>query len=622
MTKFLAELRRRNIFRVAAAYLVVGWLVMQVVATIGSAAGMPDWTDSFALILLVTGFPIVLFIAWAFELTPEGLKPTPASEDAAGAAPQKLRALDIAIAAGLGLVVLMLAWQMLAPRTAVPPAPVSTADAATTEGVSVAVLPFVDLSQAGDQEYFSDGISEEILNVLVRIPGLSVAGRTSSFAYKGRNEDLRTIGEELGVNHVLEGSVRRSGSRLRITAQLIRSEDGFHIWSETYDREIADIFDIQDEIAAAVATELAISLGLEIERPDATRTDDIEAYELYLRARPLYLDRTAESTSQAAALLTAVIARDPEFSPAWSSLAGVYQVYEYYQPNASQQLKALWRQASREAANRAIALNPRDAEAWAYRGEAEAGATDKIAAFQSFDRAVELAPNDASVLDRVAQNLNYTGYFAEAVALARRAVTLDPQVPIYHFTLGRAVSGMGENDRAEPYLAEALRLNPRFMHGYMARIDRRIKTGDLAGAQAIMASMLEMVPEHALRDEPYQAFVEARTHEDLMAVAENSPADFVGWSLRRWTLSIAGETEAMLVDWNAVLDAAEPRELFLFLHGSLPGARNDPRWKAQIRRAGILALWRERGFPAQCRPLPAVNGQDDDFECDAWEGID
>jgi TolB-like protein len=617
MNQLLAELRRRNVFRVAAAYLVVGWLVMQVVATIGAAAGMPDWTDSFALILLVTGFPIVLFIAWAFELTPDGLKPTSASEDAADAAPQKLRAFDVAIAAGLGLVILMLGWQQLAPRDVVP---VPAADMAATSddaAPSVAVLPFVDLSEAGDQEFFSDGISEEILNVLVRLPGLSVAGRTSSFAFKGRNEDLREIGEALGVNHVLEGSVRRSGTRLRITAQLIRSSDGFHIWSETYDREQADIFDIQDEIAAAVATELAISLGLEIERADATRTDDIQAYELYLRGRQLYLDRTADSTSRAAALLTTAIARDPEYSPAWSTLAGVYQVYEFYQPNASEQLKSLWRQASREAANRAIALNPRDAEAWAYRGEAEAGAWDKIAAFQSFDRAVELAPNDASVLDRVAQNVTYAGYFAEAEALARRAVALDPQVAIYHFTLARAAGGLSDNARGEPHFAEALRLNPTFMHGYMALIDRRIKTGDLAGAQAVMATMLERVPEGALRDEPYRAFVEARTREDLLAVVEALRVDFVGWPLRRWALSIAGETEAMLTEWNAMLDASEPRQIFLFLNASFPGVRNDPRWKAQIRRAGILALWRERGFPAQCRPL-----EGDDFECDAWEGIE
>ncbi|WP_420434194.1 tetratricopeptide repeat protein [Hyphobacterium sp.] len=612
----LSELRRRNVFRVAAAYLVVGWLLVQVTSVAIPALRMPDWTDTLVFFLLLIGFPVAVLLAWAFEMTPEGMKLTVSVPEDQSIAPKTGRKLDYAIAGGLALLIVVIVWQQLASPGGLTERPLA-ARSGTDDGASVAVLPFADMSENGDQAYFADGISEEILNVLVRIPDLQVAGRTSSFAFRGQDQDLREIGSALNVSHVLEGSVRRSGTRLRITAQLIRSTDGFHLWSETYDREIADIFDIQDEIAAAVASEMAISLGLESERADATRTDDIEAYELYLRARPLYLDRTADSISRAAALLTAVVARDPEFSPAWSTLAGVYQVNEFYQPNASQQLKALWRQASREAANRAIALNPRDAEAWAYRGEAEAGAWDTIAAFESFDRALELAPNDASVLDRVAQNLNYAGYFAEAEPLARRAVALDPQFAIYHFTLGRAVGGLSDNDRGEPHLAEALRVNPGFMHGYMALIDRRIKTGDLAGAQAVMARMLERVPESALRDEPYRAFVEARTREDLLAVAEASPIDFVGWSLGRWALSIAGETEPMLAEWNAMLDATEPRQFFLFLNAAFPGVRNDPRWKAQIRRTGTLALWRERGFPAQCRPL-----EGDDFECDAWEGIE
>lgn len=615
MTALLTELRRRNVFRVAAAYLVVGWVLIQVVSLIADPLGLPDWTDTFFIVLLAVGFPVALLLAWAFEMTPEGMKLTVAVPEAQSIASKTARRLDYAIVAGLVVLAGVIVWQQMAsPRAS---SGTELAAGFSSDARSVAVLPFADMSEDGDQAYFADGISEEILNVLVRIPDLQVAGRTSSFAFRGQDQDLREIGSALNVSHVLEGSVRRSGTRLRITAQLIRSTDGFHIWSETYDREIADIFDIQDEIAAAVAGELAISLGLEIERADATRTDDIEAYELYLRARPLYLDRTASSLSRAAALLTAVIARDPEFSPAWSTLAGVYQVYEFYQPNASAQLKALWRQTSREAAHRAITLNPRDAEAWAYRGEAEAVAWDTIAAFESFDRAVELAPNDASVLDRVAQNLNYAGYFAEAESLARRAVALDPQFAIYHFTLGRSVGGLNANDDGEPHYAEALRLNPVFMHGYMALIDRRIKTGDLAGAQTVMATMLETMPQSALRDEPYRAFVEARTREDLLAVAEASPVDFVGWSLGRWALSIAGEGEPMLAQWNAMLDATEPQQFFLFLNAAFPGVRNDPRWKAQIRRTGTLALWRERGFPAQCRPL-----EGDDFECDAWEGVE
>jgi len=612
---FLAELRRRNVFRVAAAYLVVGWVLIQLVTLIEAPLALPSWTDTMVIVLLGIGFPVALLLAWAFEITPEGMQLTTRLNEGESAIPHSARKLDYAIAIGLVLVILMLSWQQVRPQATIPTLPSVQLQALDPGSASVAVLPFADMSAEGDQEYFADGISEEILNVLVRLPGLRVAGRTSSFAYKGRDEDLREIGEALGVSHVLEGSVRRSGARLRITAQLIRSDDGFHIWSETYDREMTDIFDIQDEIAESVTGELAASLGLTVERADSTRTDDIQAYEDYLRARPLYLAR--ENMDQALALLTTVVARDPDFSPGWSTLAGVYLVYMYYQDDASPELEALWRQASLQAANRAIALNPLDAEAYAYRGEAEAANWDRIRGFESLDRALELAPSDASVLDRVAQNMVQVGYFDQAERLARRAVDLDPQVAVYHFTLSRAMGGLGDNDRGNAAGAEAIRLSPTFLYGHLYAIARRVNAGDLEGAQAGVSNMLASVPASAIPDDPWNDFIAARTEEDLLAVAENSAPEFILWRLRRWSLSLAGETESMLAQWNASLEATEPQEFRLFLTSAIPGARNDPRWKAQIRRSGILALWQSRGFPTQCRSL-----EGDDFECDEWTGAE
>ena len=228
-------------------------------------------------------------------------------------------------------------------------------------------MPFADLSAAGDQEFFADGISEEILNVLVRIPNLKVAGRTSSFAFKGRNEDLRNIGAALGVNHVLEGSVRRSGDRLRITAQLIRGADGFHLWSQTFDRELTDIFEIQDEIARAVADRLALSLGLAGEQKSivTNRTDDLIAYEKYLRARQLIKMRGKDNLDRALLLLMEAAARDPAFAPAWSSIAKVYAVYEAYNDRFGKRgaHHQHWRAISKSAAERALRLDPKSAEA-------------------------------------------------------------------------------------------------------------------------------------------------------------------------------------------------------------------------------------------------------------------
>jgi len=610
MMQFFAELRRRNVFRVAAAYLVVGWLVMQVVATIGAAAGMPDWTDSFALILLVTGFPIVLFIAWAFELTPDGLKPTADNPGTADAAPQKLRALDIAVAAGLGLVVLMLGWQTLAPGNAAPAPIAPVAEAAVEESASVAVLPFVDLSQAGDQEYFSDGISEEILNVLVRIPGLGVAGRTSSFAFKGRNEDLRTIGEALGVNHVLEGSVRRSGTRLRITAQLIRSSDGFHIWSETYDREIADIFDIQDEIAGAVATELAVSLGLDWQSGEHTRTDDIVAYEKYLRAHQLFLLRGAENIETAALLLQDVVARDPDFAPAWTALAGVYGVYSAYSLNRNPGHIAQWTSISESAARRAIALDPGSGEAWIHLGALGAVPGNWTEAFASIDRALELAPNNSTVLDQAGQVYLQTGYIRQARELSARAIAIDPLVALYYSNMGWATSLAPDADLAGAVASydRAIALDPSFGITYLNLFNALEASGNLEMTQAAYNQAVSNNAFSPARIHDYGALFEAWAEgpDAVRAVALRiDPEIGVDAGI------ILGDADLFVDRLLAVRDkpgAVATQYLYLPVPGGLHG---NARWRQLVRELGLLDLWKARGFPDGCRALG-----DDDFECD------
>jgi TolB-like protein len=609
MTAFLAELRRRNVFRVAAAYLVVGWLVMQVVATIGSAAGMPDWTDSFALILLVTGFPIVLFIAWAFELTPEGLKPTAASEGAAGTAPQKLRALDIAIAAGLGLVILMLAWQQIAPRDAAPAAAIDVAATSDEAAPSVAVLPFVDLSEAGDQEYFSDGISEEILNVLVRIPGLSVAGRTSSFAFKGRNEDLRVIGEALGVNHVLEGSVRRSGTRLRITAQLIRSSDGFHIWSETYDREIADIFDIQDEIAAAVASELALSLGLDWQSGEHSRTDDIEAYEKYLRAHQLYLLRGEENMATAALLLHEVVARDPGFAPAWTALAGVYGVYDAYSLDENPDHMAQWTNISEAAARRAIALDPESGEAWVHLGAYQSVVGDWVEAFDSIDRALALAPNNSTVLDQAAQLYTQIGYIRQARELSARAIAIDPLVPLYHSNLGWTTSLPPDADLAGAIASynRATAIDPSFGIAHLNLFNALEASGNREVTQAAFDQAVSNNALSPAQVHDYGALFQAWAEgpEAVRAVAlEIDPEIGADAGI------ILGDADLFVDRLLAIRD--KPGGLVsTYLYLPVPGGlQENAGWRELVRELGVLDLWRARGFPDGCRALG-----DDDFQC-------
>jgi TolB-like protein len=278
---FFQELKRRNVVRVAAAYAVVAWLLIEVSDTIFPRLGFPDWTVTFIIVLVALGFPLALFLSWAYELTPEGVKRTEEVPVEASVTRLTGRRLDFAIIGVMALAIGWLSWEQFGPG-------------GEAREASIAVLPFVDMSADGDQEYFGDGLSEEILNLLAGIRELKVSGRTSSFSFKGTNVSIPEIGRTLGVAHVLEGSVRRSGDDLRITAQLVEAGTGFHLWSDTYDRRMVDVFAIQDEIAGAIADALRLTLVA-----SAHETADLEAYDLYLMARTLIYGRSVEGLNEA-----------------------------------------------------------------------------------------------------------------------------------------------------------------------------------------------------------------------------------------------------------------------------------------------------------------------------------
>jgi TolB-like protein len=270
MPKFIEEIKRRNVFKVAVVYIIAGWLTMQVVDVMFPALNIPDWFTSAIAALVIIGFPFALIFAWAFEMTPEGIKlekDVDRSESITSQTSKKLNGTIIAILA------VALGFMLVDKFLLTDDASEATGEIAAVDiKPSIAVLPFVNMSDDKDNEYFSDGLSEELLNLLAKIPALHVAGRTSSFQFKGTNEDLRLIGEKLNVANVLEGSVRQSGTKLRITAQLINADTGYHLWSETYDRELTDVFAIQDEIAANVVSALRLTLlGEDIPKPSHGR---------------------------------------------------------------------------------------------------------------------------------------------------------------------------------------------------------------------------------------------------------------------------------------------------------------------------------------------------------------
>jgi len=491
MNQLLSELRRRNVFRVAAAYLVVGWLVMQVVATIGGAAGLPDWADSLALVLLVTGFPIVLFIAWAFELTPDGMKKTDASDGPAGFKP--LGPSDYVLIAAVLVVLGVVGFQFTgdspeqniattAVLVSTPPSEAETFSEPVSDA-SIAVLPFADLSPDGDQQYLGDGLAEELLNSLAQHPDLRVAARTSAFSFRGNDVDLRDVGEALSVAHILEGSVQRSGDRVRITVQLIRVEDGFHLWSERFDREIGDVFALQDEIVAAISQTLQIRLGIGAGtgRADGQGIDP-RAYDLYLRGLTLWATRDRPSQNRIDALNAFVQASQlaPDFADAWAAIGLVGALSH---PAVLDESPAVFLRRSQMALTRAFELDPANpvahaaAAAWYSKSEVDVSRAGIHARL-----ALELSPNSALTHYARAQYFLMIGDVLAASAAYDMALSLDPLNGTisrtraeYYLMSGRTVSALEYYDSclemtclADGY--EFLGLVAMIIHGDAGRI--------------------------------------------------------------------------------------------------------------------------------------------------------
>jgi len=323
MRGFIEELRYRNVFRVAIAYIIASWLIAQAADLAADAFDAPDWVMKMLIVVLLIGLPIALFLAWAYELTPDGVVKAKDLPEDMPKDPRSKSQLNRATLIALVVAVAWLGWDKLQ-RPAAEPIPETTAEVAaeTTAKVatkSIAVLPFVNMSSDEEQSWFSDGLTEEILNALSRTPDLLVAARTSSFKYKGSNEDIPTIAGELGVAHILEGSVRSAKNRLRVTAQLIRASDGFHLWSQTYDRQPEDVIAIQEDIAIEIATALETAMDPEaLASMVSSGTSSVPAYNAYLEG--LASDSSSLSTGDAYSFLTArdaykrAIELDPEFS--------------------------------------------------------------------------------------------------------------------------------------------------------------------------------------------------------------------------------------------------------------------------------------------------------------------
>jgi len=434
------ELKRRNVFRVGIAYAIASWLLLQMSDILVPLLGLPESAQKLILLLLVIGFIPALIFAWAFEMTPDGIKKEKDVDRQSSVTPKTGFKLNIAIISMLVFGMVYFAWESrfatdqtneateVAEDSPVQPTP-------AVIDISVAVLPFVNMSSDPEQEYFSDGLSEELLNRLAQNDQLRVAARTSAFQFKGQNIDISDIGRKLNVANVLEGSVRKSGNRLRITAQLIQVDNGFHLWSQTYEREIDDVFAIQDDIAVAISSALETELGAIPMATDVAPTQNIEAYQAYLQARYLLAKRGETNMLKAHELFEQAVSLDPTFSNAWSGLAYNYGLLPNYGLNISR--PQAW-EIVKMAANKAIELDPANAEAYAAHSWSNIQ-DDFKTILKTFEKAYELAPNNADVINFYADFMSKIGDFATAEQLQNRTIELDPLAAVHYSDMASTV---------------------------------------------------------------------------------------------------------------------------------------------------------------------------------------
>ena len=459
----LAELKRRNVFRVAMFYGVAAWVLLQVGDLLFGALGVPAWALKLLLGLLVLGFPLALVFAWIYELTPEGLKREHEVDrkssvtDRTAAKLNGLIAILLVVAIGLVLADRYVNHRPAAAVQAVPP-PAPVATLASTDA-SIAVLPFVNMSDDKANEYFSDGLTEELLNVLANVQGLRVIARTSSFAYKGKDVKIADVARDLDVDHVLEGSVRKSGNRVRITSQLIRASDSSHLWSETYDRDLNDIFAVQDEISGHVVDALKVRL-LPGAGPaaDTGGTLVAGAYEAYLRGRYQRNLGEAEPTLRAAlAAFDEAIALDPRYARAHVGRADALGALA---SNAYLPFDTGFAQA-RHAAQRAIELAPDLAEGHSAAGFLLLNVDGDVkGAAAAATQALQLNPGSSDVQRGYANFASSLGRQEAAIAAAQKAVELDPISPQAHMTLSAVLLNARQYDKAEAAARRAITLAP------------------------------------------------------------------------------------------------------------------------------------------------------------------
>jgi TolB-like protein/Flp pilus assembly protein TadD len=604
---FLAELQRRNVPRAALLYIGAVWALAQGVSQLSPAVGFPDWTTSWFLIAAIIGFPFWIAFAWVYEWTPQGFRRESEIAQDTSITRSTSRKLDKAIIAVLALaVVLLLANTFIWKKGA------GLHDGSDT-GIparSIAILPFEDLSPGHDHGYFSAGLAEELLNALAKVRDLKVAGRASSFYYGNHNADLRTIGRALDVANVLEGSVRSQGDAVRISVQLVRSGDGFEVWSQSYDGDLRDIFDVQERIARAVTDHLKIVLtGSEQTRLVPVATTSAEAYADFVTAQTLVTRRVGDSLPRAIALLDKATKLDPKFARAWSKLAVAYAVLPQY---TQTDWNASW-QASDADARRALALDSDDAEAYAALSYNQFSQRHYAAMVEPMQRAVELAPDNSAVNYWAANELAAMGRTRDAEARIDAVLVNDSANTLLLFYKSMIRWRQGDQAGALAYIHRGGATDSPFgalmLEFYdAAHGDKAGSARDFANSTSKKGTKIPLADLQAIYRGTYG---DAADHQTALKTLETHLDD----------------------DWapTMLLQLGEPaRSFHLYEHGHSGlsdgylnwlwqpepwsrKARQDPAFQGFAKRIGMLDYWKQFGWPDLCKP--ASEKGPDSFVC-------
>jgi adenylate cyclase len=619
--RFFAELKRRKVYRVAVAYTVVAWLLIQVATQVFPFFEIPDWAVRLVVLLLLLGFPVALVLAWAFDLTPAGVKRTEPESPAATVRSRR----GVVVLACAGAVIAALAgaavwhWQLRDhPGGASAAAPAAPQE----EMRSLAVLPFVNMSGDPANEYFSDGITAEIVSAVAHVPDLRVASRTSAFAYKGRNEDIGEIARNLRVTTVLEGSVQRSGDSIRITAQLVDARTGYHLWSKRFDRQAKDLFAVQDEIAQAIASalELELTSGGK-QRGQRAGTENVASHDAYLKALQVVNGPTADDRQQALAFVNEAIALDPKFAAAYALKAEILSSLAFGSPDDA--IYDRFIEQGEAAANRAVELDPQLAEAHAALGEMARRRGEDAAAIEYLKRAVKLKPGDATIWQafglavitadavealrafqkarelgntslylprQISYSLDWLGRLDEAHATITSHHAAHPEFVGGALDLGRFELWVrGRPDRALEFFAKAYQQSPAFIDAsvpvsfYPAFV--YAISGHIPEAKTWLNRELGTAPD-SIAITATRLLIAANTGDrnELAAVAASGPGGRSALT-RGSRLVYAADAALLLGDYAA---AADLYQQMLDHEGSADGKKTMRKRRSEVKRAFAL----------------------------------